>query len=1020
MSQISDSDLSRMRNRPHRVIPYLAIYDPNTVFAAQIDMSSISKGEREIDISTISGDPNSVVNGMTCYIGTTPSGRDKGRLRVRQATSSQITVAENAEDWIDGWYLTVVQYFEPWAVFPRIVLDDNNVPIFYKDFDIPYSDQNDNMDPVVNMGPHDAGLLTTGAYSVFYTASGTFDPTDGSIPTGYQWTFEGATVTGSGERDPGYIHYTGAGNFMTTLEVTADTGKTFKGYRHIMVRDRPDAGPTRPITRWGIRSFDGSRDEGGYTLSVFLRERTDFAKAKDGALAVVFTETWHGGKRVSVGGNAENRNDILFVGYIDDESIFLNPTNHFLEFRLRSVTGIMENLSTYSATLESKEDAVTWNEMRDMTVDKAAIHFLRWHSNVLQLADIARAGDTKRVQFIDFARGNLKEAISEIYESTIGAQVVADRQGKIWAEKDASLIPTGSRSFVDALILTDQDWRNEIAIERRDKDELAYLEMGGIAYSGPTTGSFDPYLAGAPGDVAGYWGSVERTQGLVVAGQSQLNEFVGLAYARANPEYSEVIVPVAGDYRNIDLAPQERVRIVLESDDTYRGIVWDEKPFFPSEVSYEIYPESQTALMSLTLREETEGEPGESIEIPEDPPWDSGDLPDFDIEFPPLIPLPPLPPPIEGPPGDGATVYAVFTSYLGRTSNFWDVSPNWEEISIPSIGIRGFWLDPQDPINTGYLLVSSSTLYKTTNLSSTSPTWTSIIASSDAGSFGYGSLAIYDVTLAEQTPNYIGLALRIGPDPGGGRLAYGFSFDGGASWTITDRSESSGLPAGQGGAENQVMASKHDSGVVYYMANDGGQGRLSRSLDWGVGWQFVFSDSDTRWLLEIPFPSNPADERLFINYEKVSGDFNFYDSSDHGLSFINRSPFWDGVQWWPVVGSQNRVSTMENSFVHPKDGAIYALFQKDSGNEMRFAVRLGSGGWDLRRVWNPSANFGPLYYNPTNQLKWHLLGTDADGMIWGSEDGGYTWNIKNGDWESQIDDFSSVGFKVTIRPVWTI
>jgi len=135
--------------------------------------------------------------------------------------------------------------------------------------------------------------------------------------------------------------------------------------------------------------------------------------------------------------------------------------------------------------------------------------------------------------------------------------------------------------------LTRQDWRGNMDIQVAHDDVLSYLEMGGIAYSGPSnTGTSEAFLAGAPGDAPSYHGGVERISGLVLEGQTQLNELVGLAWARANTDYPEVTIPMAGDYRVFDIAPQERVLLTLASEDTYRGITWNQKPFIPQSIRY--------------------------------------------------------------------------------------------------------------------------------------------------------------------------------------------------------------------------------------------------------------------------------------------------------------------------------------------------------------------------------------------------------------------------------------------------
>jgi len=452
--------LTKLRQRPHRTKLRLAVYQPNTILAAQINMPSISRGEREITIDVLSGDVWSVLRGMTCYIGRTPGSRER-RIRAIDCTTTTITLAENDITWIDGWYLTVVNFFEPWAVFPRIVLSDNNVPQFYKDYDIPYSDQNEQLDPVVTLGPCVAKILEStpsGSFArVWYTSSGTYDPSDGSIPTGTAWYFEGGYPTATTSVDPGYIDYTGGGHFTTTFEVTSNFGKTFAGKRHVMILNEVGEGPYPPINAWGFTSMDGARDSGGYSLRLWVREEADYYKITDGALIVIFSDDSEGIYDGKAGGNAENRSETFFVGYVENDSISINAVTNRLEFRAESITGVLKKMATFSATLEDVTDAATWNEMTNLTADKALVHYLRWHTTVLSIADYAPMGVDTKVQFIDFERGNIYDAVNNIAASTHIATVVADRQGKIWTEVDINVVPTGSRSINEVMELTRQD-----------------------------------------------------------------------------------------------------------------------------------------------------------------------------------------------------------------------------------------------------------------------------------------------------------------------------------------------------------------------------------------------------------------------------------------------------------------------------------------------------------------------------------------------------------------------------------
>ena len=1032
MTVPTQEQLSRLRQRPHLTRLHLSVYEPNTVLAARINMGSIGRGEREIDIDVITGDVWSVNRGQTMYIGTTPGAKDMGRLRAISSTLTQITVAENDVTWIDGWYLTVVQYYEPWAVFPRIVLNDDNVPQFFKDYDITYTDQNEQLDPVVDMGPNHAMFIDntpTGSFaSLWYTSSGTYDPSDGSIPTGFAWVFDGGFPTASFVPDPGYIQYTGAGHFLTTLTVTSNFGKQFSGRRHISVYTRPDEGPNPPIVSWGMLSYEGSRDQGGYSMRFWLRETADVQRINSGSLIVLFTDDYEGPFEGKAGGNAENRSEVIYVGYVEDDSIRINPVTNRLEFRSQSITGRMKELSGFSAALEDVEDATAWYEMTQMTVDKAAIHFLRWQSTIMAIADYAPAGDDMPVEFIDFDRTSVFDAVNNLYSSAIFANIVSDRQGKIWSEIDSNVVPTGSRTLNTAISITDQDWRSQIGIERRGDEALSYLELGGIAYSGAGTGTSDPFLAGAPGDAPNYFGSLERLSGLVLRSQVQLNELAGLALARTNARYHEVTIPLAGDYRIIDIAPQERVKLTLAAADTYRAIVWDEKSFVPQDVMYEIDQEGQTALMEVTLREETHGPPGESVEIPVDPPFDTFDLPTW--ELPPFV-LPPISviPPLEPPPTSGGTVYAAFNSIIARTRNFWADSPNWELVmdvsTVSGISyINGLVLDPSDPINSALVWGNNGSvnpcIFKTNNLDAATPSWGVTFGPTEANTYLGGS-GVSNRSIQHVKP-WINGRLWTAAGHGALNCTPGYncpkfvrSMDGGASWFDENHF---GTETENYGSPMLIQPTSFAGGDAYA----GGQYRLWKTVDGGINWTKKQDVPPGAMVpCEIPRGGNSSGEIIYciVSTSLVPPRHTIAVSVDGGVTLTNIPMLYAGFSSWAPyqTGGGQDSNRCENFIIHPYTGIGYANMVSDETAYSVFAI--------LSTTWVPIYRFNDVItvYNlhESNDLFHYMLGPGGTTPhILGSDDRGNHWYNKEGDFEVAVASFAAAGNEVSVSPVSVI
>jgi len=260
--KLSPSSLELIRTRPQRTQLYMSIFQPRILFKAQVDFTG-GTDTRVIPYDSVTqGTFGLIRDGMTMWIGSTPGAMDIGKIRVRSATSTTITVSENSNiGWLDNAYLTVFEYWELWPVFPRIISDPSNIEnvIFYKDYDIPYSNQNSVLGTYVNAGPHRAANLdpASGLAQVWYSSTGSYNLLGSTLS--YNWFFEGATVTGSTSADPGYITYNTPGQYVTRLTINGSNGESDTTYRYVSIYNQ--ANP--PIQKWEMDNLSGSRDEGG-------------------------------------------------------------------------------------------------------------------------------------------------------------------------------------------------------------------------------------------------------------------------------------------------------------------------------------------------------------------------------------------------------------------------------------------------------------------------------------------------------------------------------------------------------------------------------------------------------------------------------------------------------------------------------------------------------------------------------------------------------------------------------------
>jgi hypothetical protein len=165
--------------------------------------------------------------------------------------------------------------------------------------------------------------------------------------------------------------------------------------------------------------------------------------------------------------------------------------------------------------------------------------------------------------------------------------------------------------------------------------------MGGIAYYGSGS-SYSAFLSNAPGVAPSYRGNVERTQGLALVSQNELNTLVGNVFAQRNVIYPNVDIQMAGNYRNFDIAPQEKVPVTVASTDTVRGIAFTAKNFYLNRMEWSYDPSKEIFLPRLGLIELGSGFAGDTIVIPDVPDVESGGFNEPTITVP-QITIPPYP-----------------------------------------------------------------------------------------------------------------------------------------------------------------------------------------------------------------------------------------------------------------------------------------------------------------------------------------------------------------------------------------
>lgn len=614
-------------NEPdHQTDLYLSIFKPSTALACQVN-GSYDSANQTVDYDNVTAGNYLNVESyrfMVALIGTTAGDDDRGRTYVRSATSSQIRFVEsNHINWTDDLFITILKFTEIIPVFPRIIQNPSNDEdvIFYKMWDIAYTNQNSVLGTFIKMGCNYAGFRdpASGLCPVYFTASGTSNVVSSALT--YSWSFEGALVTGSTAHTPGYINWNTPGHYRVILTTTAANGRVDSSVRYVSVYDRPGAGSNTPFLRWEFTDPPSvAWDTSGYKFSVRVRDNVPESSVIDGALVVIFGEDYYGSTKQSIGGNSMNRQTIKFVGYIIGGTIQHNYQDKYVDFDVLSPGTLMEITECYSVSCESKQAPATWFQIKNMTISRAIYHYLAWHSTVLQCCDFDFNMDDRNVQFFDSDRESLFDAINTFVNGTRFASLTSDKQGNLYVEQDPAVIQNASSALGTTLSITSKDWLEMPNIEEREMAETSFIEMGGIAWF-PATKTFSAHLASSPSLSSAYRGSVERIQGLALTGQSELNQMIGNILAFHNSRYPNSDYSLKGNYGNIDIVPQEKILSTIQLGDIPRSdVAFTNKAFCIRRVQWVYDPNRKILYPQLSLAEITQGFAGTTITIPDVPP----------------------------------------------------------------------------------------------------------------------------------------------------------------------------------------------------------------------------------------------------------------------------------------------------------------------------------------------------------------------------------------------------------------
>ena len=506
---VTDAQKAILRTNGQFSILKLGIVVPDVMMVCQVNGTPASNDEvRVVPFRNMTyGGGSTVMNGMTCYIGSASGDYSSGMVRVLSASvsgssvSGSLVIGRTSEiTWTDGLYLTVVNDFGLWPKQAKF-----NGGVFYCDDVTKYTNQHrpEYERPVPVLGPDAVLELSGSSVSLPRDASNSWAPSD--LIGDYLWwaTGGGAAVTWDDPTAPDATPtFTAPGNYV--LHCTISTvlhGIQATGHRVVYVWSPSSP----PITQFDLPgAIQGNWQEGGWNFDVTMYAQASGSAVHDRAKVFLFTQDYYGGSSLNLGPLAGWEN-VIASGWIAGESIEWNAELSTVKFSVKGPHWWLDHIASWPAGIVDVQSGIptNWNEMFQFGYDKYAWHVLTWRCTALEVLDWYPSGDLRETVGATAPWGTVWGQITTVGENNFLIHPCCNRYGQLYTQKDSNYQYAADRTGIPVIMeVTKTDWRDSIDIERRTVQEVAFEDCAAMAWPGPGWNPL-PYRSGSWGTSVG-------------------------------------------------------------------------------------------------------------------------------------------------------------------------------------------------------------------------------------------------------------------------------------------------------------------------------------------------------------------------------------------------------------------------------------------------------------------------------------------------------------------------------------
>lgn len=587
--EISAPDLANMRAGNSEYELHLNVMPKTVIGTARINQSLFQYPLGGVTVDTVAlngglSDLTEVPAGSMVYIGTSDGDNDilTSFARKQSIVTELYIVGKSFGDTgqpvaiaaalADDQYVTV---FAQQPIWPLMSIIRGGV--LYKNFDIEYTDQNNNPSPIGNIGTWERHDCPVGGTVDVTFAEGDSVYWPGYANDGYQWSqrngsylTSGASVVGGGETTSTVTYRFDPGFYIVSLEITSDNGSTHIATKYVWA---VDGVVEKDFDGWHIKK--DSQDIFGRTISLDLSGAFDLDDLMPHTAAMFSEVPTFNGETVTTGSTVTK-----FCGFLENYRTERNvPVINKTDFEVVGPGVLLKMIPAAAQYIRHSADPAVWYELEPGMVDTngRTWYTLNYHCPaILALFDFVVLPSDSLVRKTTTTNSDtIMGQIEEQANQRVSIGWLSD--GTLIIKRMESLLGTSTeRDAVDEKMTWGaQDIRDQLQIRALTRLKVGKLDGLGFDFSDLIT--VLPYWARSPGNVQAPGKGRLVFNGLTVINGTDLQQLTGNLYARNNQPVDHMTIKVVGNLDTAEPALNEWHRLTTPASLSPMGQAIDDR-----------------------------------------------------------------------------------------------------------------------------------------------------------------------------------------------------------------------------------------------------------------------------------------------------------------------------------------------------------------------------------------------------------------------------------------------------------